>query len=69
MTRKPSPATRLDPVPAYRPTANRRAGSACHARHYQLIRRQRLSDPHHVGTLAPTVTRLRREGQLPGMAG
>ncbi len=68
MTRKPSPATRLDPVPAYRPTANRRAGSACHARHYQPIRRQRLSDPHHVGMLAPAVARLRHEDQQPGAA-
>ncbi len=48
--------------------ADSRAGSARLAITDQVIRRQRLSDPHHVGTLAPTVTRLRREGQLPGMA-
>ncbi len=41
MTSQTTPATRHDPVPSYRRTANRRAGSARHARHRQLIRRQR----------------------------
>ncbi len=35
-----TPATRHDPVPSYRRAADRWAGSARHARHRQLIRRQ-----------------------------
>jgi len=41
MTSPTTPAARHDPVPTYRRTGNRRAGSARHARHRQLIGRQR----------------------------
>ncbi len=41
MTNQTTPAPHHDPVPSYRPAANRRAGSARHARHRQLIHRQR----------------------------
>ncbi len=41
MTSQTTPATRCDTTPTYRRTSNRRAGSARHARHRQLTRRQR----------------------------